>query len=51
MKYTQASHVLPDELIKEIQKYVEGEVLYIQKVNETPLLFCEISLMYCFCFM
>lgn len=34
MKYTNASHVLPDELIKEIQKYVEGEALYIPKVNE-----------------
>lgn len=29
MKYKNASHVLPDELLKEIQKYVTGEVIYI----------------------
>lgn len=29
MKYRNASDILPDELLKEIQKYVSGEVLYI----------------------
>ncbi|NLV37001.1 MAG: hypothetical protein GXY17_10055 [Clostridiaceae bacterium] len=29
MKYRNASEVLPDELLKEIQKYTSGEVLYI----------------------
>ncbi|WP_110926200.1 CD3324 family protein [Bacillus massiliglaciei] len=31
MKYTNASHVLPEKLIMEIQKYVQGETLYIPK--------------------
>lgn len=34
MKYKNASHVLPDELLKEIQKYVTGEVIYIPKTEE-----------------
>lgn len=29
MKYRNASHVLPDELLKEVQKYVAGEAIYI----------------------
>jgi Mor family transcriptional regulator len=28
MKYRKASEVLPDELLKEVQKYVSGEALY-----------------------
>ncbi|KKI94126.1 hypothetical protein WQ54_00890 [Bacillus sp. SA1-12] len=31
MKYVNANHVLPEELIKEIQKYVQGETVYIPK--------------------
>ncbi|MEH7121544.1 CD3324 family protein [Neobacillus vireti] len=31
MKYTNANKVLPEELIVEIQKYVQGETLYIPK--------------------
>ncbi|GGG53630.1 CD3324 family protein [Paenibacillus radicis (ex Gao et al. 2016)] len=31
MKYTNASKVLPEELIMEIQKYIQGETLYIPK--------------------
>lgn len=34
MKYKNASHVLPDELLKEIQKYVTGEVIYIPNPEE-----------------
>lgn len=34
MKYRNASHVLPDELLKEIQKYVNGEAIYIPKPDE-----------------
>ncbi len=34
MKYKNASHVLPDELLKEIQKYVTGEAIYIPKPEE-----------------
>lgn len=31
MKYMNANKVLPEELIVEIQKYVQGETLYIPK--------------------
>lgn len=31
MKYTNANKVLPEKLIKEIQKYVQGETIYIPK--------------------
>ena len=34
MKYRNASHVLPDELLAEIQKYAQGELIYIPKVEE-----------------
>jgi len=34
MKYKKASEILPDELLREVQKYVEGESLYIPKTNE-----------------
>ncbi len=29
MKYRNASEILPDELLREIQKYTQGEALYI----------------------
>ena len=29
MKYRNASDILPDELLKEVQKYASGETLYI----------------------
>lgn len=31
MKYRKANEVLPDALLKEVQKYVNGETLYIPK--------------------
>lgn len=34
MNYLNASHVLPDELLKEVQKYAAGETLYIPKEEE-----------------
>ena len=34
MKYRRASDVLPDELLREIQKYTEGTALYIPKAKE-----------------
>lgn len=34
MKYRNATQILPDELLKEIQKYTEGETIYIPKRNE-----------------
>ena len=34
MKYKNASDILPDELLKEVQRYVSGEALYIPSSNE-----------------
>ena len=33
MKYKNAQDILPNELLKEIQKYVEGETIYIPKLR------------------
>jgi Mor family transcriptional regulator len=34
MQYRNATHVLPDELLKEVQKYADGEAIYIPKLQE-----------------
>lgn len=34
MKYRKAEDVLPDELLKEVQKYVNGEALYFSKYRK-----------------
>lgn len=34
MKYRKASEIFPDELLKEIQKYSSGELIYIPKKTE-----------------
>lgn len=34
MKYRNATHILPDKLLKEVQKYAEGEAIYIPKLQE-----------------
>jgi len=34
MKYRNASDILPDELLKEVQKYTSGETLYIPSSKE-----------------
>ena len=31
MKYKKASDILPDELLREVQQYIDGESLYIPK--------------------
>jgi len=33
MKYVKANDLLPDELLKEIQKYVQGELMYIPNLK------------------
>lgn len=33
MKYVNAAEILPDQLLKELQRYTDGEVLYIPKVS------------------
>jgi Mor family transcriptional regulator len=34
MKYRNASEILPDKLLLEIQKYTSGEAIYIPQVTE-----------------
>jgi Mor family transcriptional regulator len=34
MKYRRASEVLPEELLREVQKYAQGEALYVPKAKE-----------------
>ena len=34
MKYINAAEILPEELLSEIQKYVEGKTLYIPSVQK-----------------
>lgn len=34
MKYKNAYDILPDELLREVQKYISGEALYIPKEKE-----------------
>jgi Mor family transcriptional regulator len=33
MKYRNASEILPDDLLKELQKYAPGEILYVPSDN------------------
>ncbi|MFD2368699.1 CD3324 family protein [Brevibacillus sp. GCM10020057] len=35
MKYVNATAILPEKLIEEIQKYVQGETIYIPKPQST----------------
>lgn len=35
MTYVKATTVLPEKLIMEIQKYVQGETIYIPKLDKT----------------
>lgn len=37
MKYENASDVIPEELLKEIQKYAAGKLLYIPSGEEKKL--------------
>ena len=34
MKYRRAPDVLPEELLREVQKYSQGELLYVPKAKE-----------------
>lgn len=34
MKYVRIDRILPDELVKEIQKYIQGEYVYIPSCPE-----------------
>ncbi|WP_105615810.1 CD3324 family protein [Vallitalea okinawensis] len=34
MKYLNASDILPDELLREVQKYADGKALYIPKNDQ-----------------
>lgn len=43
MSYMNAAEILPVDLIQEIQKYVDGEVLYIPRKNENVMSWGEKS--------
>jgi DNA-binding NarL/FixJ family response regulator len=34
MKYVRIDRILPDDLVKEIQKYIQGEYVYIPSIPE-----------------
>lgn len=34
MKYVRIDRILPDDLVKEIQKYIQGEYVYIPSLPE-----------------
>lgn len=41
MQYLNGAEVLPEELLKEIQKYVDGETIYIPKVKKRTSWGCK----------
>ena len=43
MKYLNASDVLPNELLKEIQKYAGGSILYVPKEESESKIWGEVS--------
>lgn len=43
MSYTKAEDVLPKHLVEEIQRYVDGKLLYIPRKNENSLSWGEKS--------
>ncbi len=43
MSYVNADNVLPKHLVEEIQKYVDGQLLYIPRKNEKSLSWGERS--------
>jgi len=43
MSYVNADDVLPQALVKEIQKYVDGQLIYIPRKNEKSLSWGEKS--------
>lgn len=34
MGYKKATHVLPQELLREVQEYIDGEFLYIPRISD-----------------
>ena len=43
MKYANGKDVLPPELLKEVQKYLNGEMLYIPKAEDNHAAWGELS--------
>ncbi len=41
MSYVNAKDVLPEKLVKEIQKYIDGQLIYIPRKSENSLLWGE----------
>ena len=38
MSYVNAESVLPEKIVKEIQKYIDGQLIYIPRKSENSLL-------------
>ena len=43
MSYVNATDVLPEILVREIQRYVDGQLLYIPRKSENSLLWGEMN--------
>lgn len=43
MKYRNATILLPDELVKELQRYVQGEYIYVPAIHEQRKCWGELS--------
>ena len=41
MSYVNAKDVLPEKFVKEIQKYIDGQLIYIPRKSENSLLWGE----------
>ena len=41
MSYVNAKDVLPEKLVKKIQKYIDGQLIYIPRKSENSLLWGE----------
>ena len=41
MNYKNATQILPQELLTQIQKYIDGEFIYIPRLSENTYLFMQ----------
>ncbi|MBS6679385.1 MAG: hypothetical protein KH330_16900 [Clostridiales bacterium] len=44
MSYKKAAHVLPEELLRKVQEYVDGEFIYIPRASDNKKGWGETSL-------
>ncbi|WP_096271218.1 CD3324 family protein [Paucisalibacillus globulus] len=43
MQYKNAKEVLPPSLLKEMQQYIQGDLIYVPKANENRIAWGEVS--------